>query len=206
MRPKSSTPHYRILESREFIFEQLSRIITKRMAAKVDRMHSENYDIHQPANGTTTLVSWECPDAEKIILQNLYHSQQSRPTAGRFIVYSASFNSYATMECDSMGIHSLFDFRDSEDELLEVLATHHKGGSMMSKSARQAFHSGKGVFRSTLTSREFQVARLFVKGLTAKEVASSLHISFFTAKNHLRKVYQKMGISRVSQLAQQFRV
>lgn len=51
---------------------------------------------------------------------------------------------------------------------------------------------------STLTSREFEVARLVADGLSDKEVAQRLQISFTTVRSHLKAVFGKLGVdSRV---------
>lgn len=50
----------------------------------------------------------------------------------------------------------------------------------------------------TLTSREFEVARLVADGLSDKEVAQRLQISFTTVRSHLKAVFGKLGVdSRV---------
>jgi HD-GYP domain-containing protein (c-di-GMP phosphodiesterase class II) len=46
-----------------------------------------------------------------------------------------------------------------------------------------------------LTDREVDVLRLVARGLTNKEVASSLDISVKTAGNHLQNVFQKIGVT-----------
>lgn len=49
-----------------------------------------------------------------------------------------------------------------------------------------------------LTSREREVARLVAHGLSDKEVAEQLHISFTTVRSHLKAVFGKLGVdSRV---------
>lgn len=49
-----------------------------------------------------------------------------------------------------------------------------------------------------LTSRELEVARLVARGLSDKEVAQRLHISFTTVRSHLKAVFGKLGVdSRV---------
>lgn len=45
-----------------------------------------------------------------------------------------------------------------------------------------------------LTLREHQVAELAAAGKAVKEIAAELGISYFTAKAHLRAIYEKLGI------------
>jgi LuxR family maltose regulon positive regulatory protein len=56
-------------------------------------------------------------------------------------------------------------------------------------------------FERALTKRELEVARLAAQGLSNREIAERLIITERTVKAHLTEVFQKLGISRRSQLA-----
>lgn len=51
-----------------------------------------------------------------------------------------------------------------------------------------------------LTDREMQVARLAAQGMRNKEISQKLHITEGTVKNHMKIIFQKMGIDRRSEL------
>lgn len=51
-----------------------------------------------------------------------------------------------------------------------------------------------------LTSREKEVCNLMLKGFNAREIGGLLDISYGTARNHIKKVYQKLDVSSQSEL------
>lgn len=51
-----------------------------------------------------------------------------------------------------------------------------------------------------LTSREKDVCNLMLKGFNAREIGGFLEISYGTARNHIKKVYQKLDVSSQSEL------
>ncbi|WP_338544420.1 helix-turn-helix transcriptional regulator [Pseudomonas benzopyrenica] len=54
-----------------------------------------------------------------------------------------------------------------------------------------------------LSARELEVAQCFALGQTYKEVARSLGMAPATVRHHLRRIYEKLGVNRKAQIAQQ---
>jgi len=52
----------------------------------------------------------------------------------------------------------------------------------------------------TLTNREIEIIRLFVQGLTYKEIASRLKLSYYTVDTHRKKIFEKIGVHNISGL------
>ena len=53
----------------------------------------------------------------------------------------------------------------------------------------------------SLTRRESEIAELFAWCASKKEVAERLFISERTVENHARKIYEKIGVSKVNELS-----
>jgi len=54
--------------------------------------------------------------------------------------------------------------------------------------------------RSVLTERELEVVRLLLRGHLAKSIARELGISPGTARNHLKRIYPKLGVASHAEL------
>ncbi len=54
-----------------------------------------------------------------------------------------------------------------------------------------------------LSARELEVAQCFALGQTYKEVARNLGMAPATVRHHLRRIYEKLGVNRKAQIAQQ---
>lgn len=50
--------------------------------------------------------------------------------------------------------------------------------------------------KQQLTQRELEVLQLLVKGKTHREIAADLFISPHTAREHIARIYAKLGVSR----------
>lgn len=57
---------------------------------------------------------------------------------------------------------------------------------------------------SDLTKRELEVAEMLAMGASKKEIATKLFISERTVENHARSIYQKVGVTKVSELSAWF--
>ena len=56
-----------------------------------------------------------------------------------------------------------------------------------------------------ITSREYEVLQLIVKGFSNQQIADALHISLSTVKTHISRIFSKMDVQRRTQLARKAR-
>lgn len=68
------------------------------------------------------------------------------------------------------------------------------------KDMINATQNEEGTLKATLTVKELEVIRAFIKLMTVQETANNLCISKNTVKTHLKKIYSKLGISSKSEL------
>jgi DNA-binding CsgD family transcriptional regulator len=79
-------------------------------------------------------------------------------------------------------------------------------GAFADRAQRELAQTGERVqrrspeIRSRLSAQEAQIANLARDGLSNREIAATLYLSSRTVEWHLRKVFQKLGISSRGQL------
>jgi DNA-binding NarL/FixJ family response regulator len=54
--------------------------------------------------------------------------------------------------------------------------------------------------QSSLTQREIEIVKLIVAGLTIKEIAARLFLSYFTVDTHKKKIFKKLDVNSISAL------
>jgi len=87
--------------------------------------------------------------------------------------------------------------RDSVRRMHEMQHPTPNDRSGLHDSLRQAYrHFGASV----LTEREREVVQLLLRGNSAKAIARALNISPETARNHLKRVYPKLGVTSQAEL------
>ncbi|MDI9864353.1 response regulator transcription factor [Flectobacillus sp. DC10W] len=58
--------------------------------------------------------------------------------------------------------------------------------------------------KKILTKREIEVVHFLLKGMSYKEIANSLNISFFTVNDHVKNIYTKLNINSKGELLSLF--
>lgn len=67
--------------------------------------------------------------------------------------------------------------------------------------AQYASGKPKADLLATLSNREFEIFCLAARGLTLKEIASRLHLSYKTVANYLTQIKHKLGAATLAELA-----
>lgn len=121
-------------------------------------------------------------------------------TAGRLLHAAAALApDMATGNALRRRAIEIFQAHGADRSLATVLRDRslHRGADLPAVPASQRLVATAG-----LTAREREVATLAAQGLTAQEIAESLHISIGTCRNHLLRVREKFGGVPKRKLAQ----
>jgi DNA-binding NarL/FixJ family response regulator len=95
----------------------------------------------------------------------------------------------------------------TRDELLSAIRTAAAGGSAWTRDELRRVTGALATPRLTadvevpLTQRESEVLRQLAYGLTNREIAQALHISYETVKEHVQHILRKIGVSDRTQAA-----
>lgn len=119
----------------------------------------------------------------------------------RHAVYGETLDSATILWCRKSGVKGILDLQDGEEEWSRCLQAMGNGETSETSSVSKALNEGHGKGVAKLSRREAEVARMLVRGFSAKQVAASLGTSEGTVKNQRKSVYRKMGIVRATQLA-----
>ncbi len=118
------------------------------------------------------------------------------------------------LDCIEGGATAFVGRDASAQRLIETVLSAIHGDALMSarvtalllrRLADHARHAPPLADASELTGREREIAGLLNDGLSNKEIATRLHISVATVKNHVHHVLTKLGVQRRGQAAVQLR-
>lgn len=79
------------------------------------------------------------------------------------------------------------------EAVLEAIRAVHAGQRWV--PADIAARLAQRVSQPSLTARELEVLALVGEGLANHDIAGRLHLSEFTVKNHLKKIFEKLGVA-----------
>lgn len=122
-------------------------------------------------------------------------------TAHHHAVYGEALDSATILWCRKSGVRGILDLQDGEEEWSRCLQAMGNDEISETSSVSKTLNEGHGKGVAKLSRREAEVARMLVKGFSAKQVAASLGTSEGTVKNQRKAVYRKLGIVRATQLA-----
>ncbi len=102
--------------------------------------------------------------------------------------------------------------KDAPQKILDAIEGVYRGESpmngMIAAKVLEYFHHSHQqntvLHESHLTDREKEILLLLIKGLSYKEIASSIFISVETLNSHIKNIYRKLNVHSRSELASRF--
>jgi len=137
-------------------------------------------DLHLTRSSTRAIVLVDCSDSKQVIQAFMHGARGVICKTEPFQVLCKCIQS----------VHAGQVWANSSELqwVIRALSAKETGSLLSSKGAR------------LLSNREEQIARLVVEGLPNKEISEALRLSPHTVKNHLYRIYNKLGVSNRSEL------
>jgi two-component system NarL family response regulator len=123
---------------------------------------------------TTALIMKEFPQAKVLMLST----------------HSGEEEIYRALQAGARGYVLKSAIRE---ELLNAIRSVHAGKTHVDPVAAQSL--AERLTHEELTSREFEVLGMLVKGLSNKEIGAQLHVTEVTVKQHVSHLFQKLNVS-----------
>jgi|SRR6185436_15710900 len=118
----------------------------------------------------------------------------------QFMMFTIYEDDEKVFEALKAGAHGYLLKKTSKEKLLEALEELHSGGSPMSTNiARKVIEAFEKKDQpaaevNSLTNKEKQILDLLAKGFLYKEIASQLHSTRNTIKQHIHHIYEKLHV------------
>jgi len=123
--------------------------------------------------------------------------KETRPHTA-IIMYTVFEDDEKLFQCLCAGANGYLLKKTHPAKLIDAIQEVIIGGAPMSpviaRKVLDSFQHGKSN-RYHLSAREVEVLQLLIKGYSAKMIAAEIHISFDTARYHLKNIYQKLHVN-----------
>jgi two-component system nitrate/nitrite response regulator NarL len=117
----------------------------------------------------------------------------------RVVFVSAYYDSDVAYGALGSGASGYLSKDSSGEEICDALVAASQGrttlGTDVQAAVAQEIRRRSGDGERFLTPREGEVLRLTADGMSAPDIARSLHLGVTTVKTHLQRVYEKLGVS-----------
>jgi len=123
------------------------------------------------------------------------------------LIFSAFENPTYVARAVALGANGYVLKTDTEERILDAVQRTAKGESIWSRDELRRVTGSLATMRFgteceiPLTQREGEVLKQLANGLTNKEIAMSLGISYETVKEHVQHILRKVGVSDRTQAA-----
>lgn len=136
------------------------------------------------------LLDLRMPSINGIGLLNLLKTIESRPLAIILSSYEFEEEIYQAVKAGARGFLSKNAPREEIVAAIEIVAN---GGTYFPEPLLKWIEERDP--RSILSAREIEILEMVSKGLTNKEIASALQISYYTVRNHVNHISAKLQVA-----------
>lgn len=122
------------------------------------------------------------------------------------MLYVSEHNLKSVKQLLSLSVQSVMTYECDFDEIYESLASILKGGKAFCNKVLELLvkdthkDSNLNCLPVQLSKREIEVLQLVVNGMSSKQIAEELFLSYHTINTHRKNILKKVGVKNVSEL------
>jgi len=150
----------------------------------------EAMEILKRSSVDVMLLDLRMPSINGIDLLNLLKTHEHRPKAIILSSYEYEEEIYQAVKAGARGYLSKNAPREEIVAAIEAVVA---GGTFFPERVVKWIEEREA--RSSLSAREIEILEMVAKGLTNKEIAGVLQISFYTVRNHVNHISAKLQVA-----------
>jgi DNA-binding NarL/FixJ family response regulator len=182
-----------IVDDHPVVRAGLASLLKRQMGLKLTgAAHSgeEAMEILKRSPVDVMLLDLRMPTINGIDLLNMLKATDYHPKAIILSSYEYEEEIYQAIKAGARGYLSK---NAPREEIVAAIETVVAGGTFFPERLSKWIEEREG--RSSLSAREIEILEMVAKGLTNKEIAGALHISFYTVRNHVNHISAKLEVA-----------
>ncbi|MBV6654821.1 MAG: response regulator transcription factor [Mameliella sp.] len=200
-------PLYRIIifDDHPIIHEGLKQLLEGEATLTIQSCAATLEELEQALTRTADLLILDLNIKGKSSLKWVEHIRLRQPE-----IKILAFSSYNTPDmvrrAFNKGVNGYLLKDTTKAELLQAIDTLLRGELHLSPRIQVPGQSQDPIFKDTftrfsnLTSREQEIAKAILRGLSSQEIADRLFISLHTVQTHRKNLFRKLGVHSAAEL------
>ncbi len=150
----------------------------------------EALEILKSSSVDVMLLDLRMPSINGVDLLNILKTNENQPKVIILSSYEYEEEIYQAIKAGALGYLSK---NAPREEIVAAIETVVAGGTYFPERIIRWIEEREG--RSSLSAREIEILEMVAKGLTNKEIAGALQISFYTVRNHVNHISAKLQVA-----------
>jgi DNA-binding NarL/FixJ family response regulator len=182
-----------IVDDHPVVRAGLASLLRRQIGLKlVGAAHSgeEAMEILKRSSVDVLLLDLRMPSINGIDLLNMLKTYDQQP---KTIILSSYEYEEEIYQAINAGARGYLSKNAPREEIVAAIETVAAGGTFFPERLSKWIEEREA--RSSLSAREIEILEMVAKGLTNKEIAGALQISFYTVRNHVNHITAKLQVA-----------
>lgn len=194
-----------VFDDHPLIHEGLKQLLEGEETFSIQSCAATAEELEQALSQTADLLILDLNIKGKSSLKWVEHIRLRQPRI-KILAFSSYHTPAIVRRALNQGIDGYLLKDTTKAELLQAFATLLQGELYLSQRIQMPGKPQDPIFHDTftrlsnLTSREQEVARAILKGMSSQEIADRLFISLHTIQTHRKNLFRKLGVHSATEL------